>query len=167
MTWGGREDIGEVGPVMEKRTLEPCLSWSSLRGLCSFVFAVLAFTPCWVCSLRSGIVLFIFISCSSSRLRWLMAITFSNQTITVASRRAPCLQSSLRPLLDTVQHDLVLELPGLVPGCSPDTMRALLNWAQTKYFVSHVSCHLYAFPNPQPLHLCEGNKQNDGIVRAM
>lgn len=41
---GGREDLGEVGPVVENRTPEPCLPWNSLRGLCRLVFAVLAFT---------------------------------------------------------------------------------------------------------------------------
>lgn len=86
-----------------------------------------------------------------------MAITFSNWTITVASRRAPCLQSSQHHFLPTRQCNLVLKLSHLLLACTPDairtpllTLKALQNLAQMEYFISHVSYHLYSFPDPIP-----------------
>lgn len=68
----------------------------------------------------------------------------------------------------------VLELPNLMPGFPPDaiwapllTLKALQNLAQTEYFISHASHHLYSFPDPHPLQLREGIKQDDDLARTM
>lgn len=46
------------------------------------------------------------------------------------------------------------------------TLKALENLVQTNSLVSHLS-HTYSSPDPTPLQLYEGNKQDDKLLRAM